>query len=70
MLALDIVQKREYLKSDGVHCPICKSEDIDVHDSFHNDRHYYEYVYCLCCNTYWTNTYKMIDVNLDMEGRE
>lgn len=67
MKALTIVQKEQYLKSGGQLCPRCGSSNIEVHDHDYNQDNYYEFAYCWDCKAYWTDTYKLVDVELDKE---
>ena len=67
MNALTIVQKKEYKEANGGRCPICKSNDINMYDNFPDGLYHYEYVECLTCGARWTDTYKLIDVELDKE---
>jgi len=57
-------QKARYIESNGIHCPVCESDDIViVSDEFTSYRAYRDNK-CQNCGATFTETFTMSDVEL------
>lgn len=53
---------KRYIKSGGVYCPYCGSENLDEFGQDYDETGIYKYIRCLTCDERWTDTYKLIDM--------
>ena len=54
-------QKKDYIESDGSHCPFCKSTGITAYDAFSDNGQKIE---CEDCGETWIDVYKLVDVEI------
>ena len=65
------IDKEAYIRSGGVNCPYCGSDDLeDDNLSFDSyalpeGKHYFQDVYCHGCSRSWTNEFTLTDIILD-----
>jgi formate dehydrogenase maturation protein FdhE len=60
-------QKKEYLDNRGMVCPVCSSEFMECIDHEFDDNMVYGICKCDKCKSQWTDTYQLVDVDLDTE---
>ena len=58
-----MLSETQYVKSSGLKCPRCESENIDPVDYFESDRTIndciLQNILCLDCNAEWFDVYKL-----------
>lgn len=60
-------QRIDYIASGGVHCPVCKSQNI-VGDSFESDAGIaWQEIGCDDCEANWVDNYTLISIRMEDE---
>lgn len=60
MPAKPVLSNQEYVRSLGVVCPVCQSDNITGGDITVNEGFVLQDVYCSDCESEWTDRYKLI----------
>ena len=55
----------EYVKTRGLLCPVCKSNDNTVNDCEYYGGKHFEYMECYSCGKTWTAEYNLVGYTLD-----
>jgi len=65
MLSLTKTQKEAYIQDRGIYCPVCLSDNVEMDGHDFDDNLVLAYVKCGSCGKRWTDTYRLVDVELD-----
>jgi len=60
-------QKELYIQNEYNLCPVCKSEEVEHLNSQNDTPRFYHFFHCRDCGAYWTETFALIDVELDYD---
>lgn len=55
-------QKKKYLKSRGLICPYCGSNNLRAGETDPQDYYIFQSITCGSCKKEWTDQYKLTDV--------
>ncbi len=54
-------EQKKYVKSGGIHCPFCDSDEIDSRGCVQTDLGIaWQDIECLACHATWTDQYQLV----------